>query len=83
VDARLFCAQPELAERFPSKTNQARLAHWSRIATAEWCEVFGPLARSFTVEETYKMDNTSLDHETVAGRCEVVNKSGRARARAP
>jgi len=78
-----FARNPELAKRLPSKTNQVRLTHWNRIAAAEWYEAFGPLARSFTAMETFNMDDTSFDLETVKGKVRMGKTYQGARARAP
>lgn len=63
-----FGRYKDLAKRLPSKTNQARLVHWNRVSFARWSESAGPLAAHYSPEETWNMDDTSFDLETVKGK---------------
>lgn len=63
-----FSRHPELSKRMPSKTNQARLTHWNRISFAQWEASIGPLAKKYTPEETWNMDDTSFDLENIGSK---------------
>lgn len=69
-----FGRYKDLAKRLPSKTNQARLVHWNRVSFARWSESAGPLAARYSPEETWNMDDTSFDLETVKGKVSAPKK---------